>query len=170
MSRRWRGRALSHELAIGRLTGRPLLWACPSLVRHRQGTACVDQRGVIVGTLTDKSVIPLFDPTQHHSSVPTTFATAVARGGCPGRPRGRGDSASPLTAASTMAALRSFGAIACIVAIFASSMLFSVVADAARAAAADHPADGRTLHPFAALINQAAKTFAAPTHSTTSVM
>ena len=30
MSRRWRGRALSHELAIGRLSGRPLLWACPS--------------------------------------------------------------------------------------------------------------------------------------------
>ena len=27
MSRRWRGRALSHELAIGRLSGRPLLWA-----------------------------------------------------------------------------------------------------------------------------------------------
>jgi len=123
-----------------------------------------------VGTLTDKSVIPLFDPTQHHSSVPTTFATAVARGGCPGRPRGRGDSASPLTAASTMAALRSFGAIACIVAIFASSMLFSVVADAARASAAKHRANGLPVDPFAAFITEASKRFAVPEHWIRSVM
>jgi hypothetical protein len=40
-----------------------------------------------MGTLAEKVVIPLFDRTQHHSSVPTTFATAVARNGGPGRPK-----------------------------------------------------------------------------------
>jgi soluble lytic murein transglycosylase-like protein len=130
----------------------------------------MDQGGVIVIVPPEKSVIPLFDRTQHHSSVPTTFATAVARSGGPGRPPGRRDSASPLTAASTMAALRYLGAMACIVAIFASSMLFSVVAHAERALSATHRANSLPVHPFAAFITEASKRFAVPVHWIRSVM
>jgi len=124
----------------------------------------VDQREVIVSTLTEESVIPLFDPNQHHSSVPTISVTAVARRGSPGRPPGRRDSASALTAASTMAALRSLGAMACIVAIFASSMLSSVVAHAELAVSATHRANGLPVDPFAAFITEASKRFAVPEH------
>jgi soluble lytic murein transglycosylase-like protein len=118
----------------------------------------------------EKSVIPLFDRMQHHSSVPTIFVTAVARGGGPGRPAGRCDSASPLTAASTMAALRSLGAMACIVAIFASSMLSSVVAHAELAVSATHRANSLPVDPFAASITEASKRFAVPEHWIRSVM
>ena len=120
--------------------------------------------------LPQKSVIPLFDRTQHHSSVPTTFATAVARSGGPGRPPGRRDSASPWTAASTMAGLRSLGAMACMVAIFASSMLVSDAAHAARASSATHRANGLPVDPFAAFITEASKRFAVPEHWIRSVM
>jgi soluble lytic murein transglycosylase-like protein len=119
---------------------------------------------------SEKSVIPLFDRMQHHSSVPTIFMTAGARSGSPGRPRGRRDSASPLTAASTMAGFRSFGAIACIVVMFASSMLVSDEAHAARALSAAHRANGLPVDPFAALITEASKRFAVPEHWIRSVM
>jgi hypothetical protein len=123
-----------------------------------------------VSILTDKSVIPLFDRMQHHSSVPTTFVTDVARSGSPGRPRDRRDSASPLTAASTMAGFRSLGAIACIVAMFASSMLVSDAAHAARVLSAAHRANGLPVDPFAAFITEASKRFAVPEHWIRSVM
>jgi soluble lytic murein transglycosylase-like protein len=123
-----------------------------------------------VSILTDKSVIPLFDRMRHHSSVPTIFVTAVARGGGRGRPLGRRDSASPLTAASTMAGFRSVGAIACIVAMFASSMLVSDAAHAARALSAAHRANGLPVDPFAAFITEASKRFAVPEHWIRSVM
>ncbi len=97
--------------------------------------------------LTQEFAIPLFDLMQHHSSVPTTFATAVARSGGPGRPPGWRDSALPLTAASTMAALRSLGALACIVAIFASSMLSSGAAHAEQALSATHRANDLPIDP-----------------------
>jgi Transglycosylase SLT domain len=125
---------------------------------------------VIVSILTDKSVIPLFDRMQHHSSVPTIFVTAVARSGSPGRPLGRRDGASPLTAASTMAGFRSLGAIACIVAMFASSMMVSDAAHAARALSAAHRANGQPVDPFAAFIAEASKRFAVPEHWIRSVM
>jgi hypothetical protein len=125
---------------------------------------------VIVIALTQEFVIPLFDRAQHHSSVPTTFATAVARSGRPGRLPSRRDSASPLMAASTMAALRSLGAIACIVAIFASSMLLSVVAHAERALSGMHRANSLPVDPFAAFITEASKRFAVPEHWIRSVM
>jgi hypothetical protein len=123
-----------------------------------------------VSILTDKSVIPLFDRMQHHSSVPTIFVTAVARSGSPGRPLGRRDGASPLTAASTMAGFRSLGAIACIVAMFASSMMVSDAAHAARALSAAHRANGQPVDPFAAFIAEASKRFAVPEHWIWSVM
>jgi len=119
---------------------------------------------------SEKSVIPLFDRTQHHSSVPTTFATAIARSNGPGRPRGRRECASPWTVTSTMAGFRSLGAIACIVAMFASSMLFSVVAHAGQALSATHRANNLPVDPFAAFITEASKRFAVPEHWIRSVM
>ena len=118
----------------------------------------------------EKSLIPLFNRTQHHSSVPTMPVTAIARSGGQGRPPGRRDSASPLTAASTMAALPSLGAIACTVAIFVSPMLFSVVAHAERALSGTHRANSLPLDPFAAFITEASKRFAVPEHWIRSVM
>jgi soluble lytic murein transglycosylase-like protein len=115
---------------------------------------------------TQEFAIPLFDKTQHHSSVP---ARSVHSGG-QGRPPGRRDSALPWTVASTMAASRYFGAMACIVAIFASSMLFSVVAHAGRASAATHRASRLPVDPFAAFITEASKRFAVPEHWIRSVM
>ena len=118
----------------------------------------------------EKSVIPLFDRMQHHSSVPTIFATAVARSGSPGRLRGQRDSASPLTAASTMAGLRSLGAMACILAILASPMLVSDAAHAERALSGTHRANGQPFDPFAAFIAEASKRFAVPEHWIRSAM
>jgi soluble lytic murein transglycosylase-like protein len=128
--------------------------------------------------LTQEFAIPLFDRTHHHSSVPTKSVTAVARCGGPepapdlirGRPPGRRDSASPLTAASTKAPWRSLGAMAYIVAIFASSMLFSVMAHAERALSATHRTNSLPHDPFAAFITEASKRFAVPEHWIRSVM
>ena len=120
--------------------------------------------------LVQEFAIPLFDRMQHHSSVPTTFAAAVARSGDQGWPRGRRDSASPWMAASTMAALRYLRAIACIVAIFASLMLFSVMAHAERALSATHRANSLPVDPLAAFITEASKRFAVPEHWIRSVM
>ena len=116
---------------------------------------------------TQECAIPLFDRMQHHSSVPTTFASAIARSGGPGRPPGRRDSASSSTAASMMAALRSLRAMTCIVAIFASFML---VSDAARASSATHRANALPVDPFAAFVTEASKRFAVPEHWIRSVM
>jgi Transglycosylase SLT domain len=130
----------------------------------------VDQGAVIVIVHPEKSVIPLFDRVQHHSSVPTRSVTAIAHGGGPGRPRGRRDSASPLTAASTMAALRSLGSMVCIAAILASSMLFCDAAHAKQALSATHRANDLTIDPMAAFITEASKRFAVPEHWIRSVM
>jgi soluble lytic murein transglycosylase-like protein len=118
----------------------------------------------------EKPVIPLFDQMQRHSSFPTRSVTAIARSGGPRRPRGRRDGASPLTAASTMAALRCLGAMACMVAAFASLMQFSVVAHAERAVSATHQEKGRPVDPFAGFITEASKRFAVPEHWIRSVM
>ena len=82
-------------------------------------------------------VIPLFGQNTGHSSVPAKICTAIARSGGQGRPSGRRVSASPLTAASTMAALRSLGAMLCFVTVLASSMLSSDAAHAGASIAAD---------------------------------
>jgi soluble lytic murein transglycosylase-like protein len=118
----------------------------------------------------ENSVIPLFDRMQHHSSIPTMPVTAIARSGGPGRPRGRRDSASPLTAASTMAALRCLRAIPCMVATFASLMQFSVAAHAERAVSVTHQEKGRPIDPLAGFITEASKRFAVPEHWIRSVM
>ena len=116
------------------------------------------------------SAIPLFGQNTDHSFVPAKVRAAVARSGRQGRPPGRRASASSLTAVSTMGALRSLGAMACIVEIFASSMLFSVVAHAEQASSATHRASSLPNDPLAVFITEASKRFAVPEHWIRSVM
>jgi conjugative transfer signal peptidase TraF len=101
---------------------------------------------------------------------PLWTGTAVARSGGQGRPSSRRASASPLTVASTMAALRSLGTIVCIVAIFASSMLVSSEAHAERASPATHRMSGLSINAFAALVTEASKRFGVPEHWIRAVM
>jgi hypothetical protein len=108
------------------------------------------------------SVIPLFGQTTDHSSVPAKTCTAVARSGGPGRPSGRRASASPLTAASTMAALRSLGTMLCIVVILAASMLSSGAAHAGQASSATRRPNDSFVLPFAAFVTEASKRFGVP--------
>jgi Transglycosylase SLT domain len=119
---------------------------------------------VIVIVLTQEFAIPLFDRVQRHSSVPTNFATAVARSGGPGRPLGRRDSASPLTAASTTARLRSLGTMVCIVAISALPMLSGRAAYAERLSPTNQQTAAVPADPFAGFVTEASKRFAVPEH------
>ena len=116
-------------------------------------------------------LIPLFGQKTDHSLVPARVSSAVARGGDPEHALGQRSerrlsgwrvSASTLTAAHTMAALRSLGAMACVVAIFASSMLRSGSAHAERALSATHRASDLSVDPFAAFVTEASKRFSVP--------
>jgi soluble lytic murein transglycosylase-like protein len=69
-----------------------------------------------------------------------------------------------------MATLRSLGALACILAIFVSSMLFSDAAHAEQALSATHRANDLPVDPFAAFITEASKRFAVPEHWIRAVM
>jgi soluble lytic murein transglycosylase-like protein len=106
------------------------------------------------------SVIPLFGQTTGRSSVPAEMCTAVARSGGPGRRA----SASPLAAASTMAALRSLGTMLCIVAILAASMLSSGAARAEQESSATRRPNDLSVRPFAAFVVEASKRFSLPEH------
>ena len=112
------------------------------------------------------SPAPLFDRTNENGRafVPTNFRTVAARNGGPGRPSGRRASALPLTATSTMAALRSLGVALCFVALLAASMLLSGAAHAGQASPLTHRASARSVDPFAALVAEASKRFAIPEH------
>lgn len=116
------------------------------------------------------SVIPLFGQNTDHSSVPAKICTAVARSGCQGQPLGRRASASPLTAASTMAAMRTLGRIACVLAIVAVSMLLNGAAHAGRASLATHRANAVSVDRLAAFVTEASKRFAVPEHWIRAVM
>jgi len=110
------------------------------------------------------SVIPLFGQTTDHSSVPAKTCTAVARSVGPGRPSGRRASASPLTVASTMAALRCLGRMLCIVVILAASMLSSGTAHAKQESSATRRPNALSVVPFAAFVTEASKRFGVPEH------
>jgi transglycosylase-like protein with SLT domain len=125
------------------------------------------------------SVIPLFGQNTDHSSVSGKICTAVARsvGQEPalgqrseGRPSGRRASASPLTAASTMAALRSIGRIMCIVVILAASMLSSGVAHAEQEPSATRRPNHSPVLPFSAFVTEASRRFSVPEHWIRTVM
>jgi soluble lytic murein transglycosylase-like protein len=106
------------------------------------------------------SVIPLFGQNTDRSSVPAGMCTAVARSGGPGRRA----SASPLAAASTMAALRSLGTMLCIVVILAASMLSSGAAHAEQGSLATRRPNVSSVLPFAAFVTEASKRFGVPEH------
>jgi soluble lytic murein transglycosylase-like protein len=112
------------------------------------------------------SVLPLFGQNTDRSSVPAGMCTAVARSGGPGRRA----SASPLAAASTMAALRSLGTMLCIVVILAASMLASGAAHAEQESSATRRPNALSLLPFAAFVTEASKRFALPEHWIRAVM
>ena len=115
-------------------------------------------------------LIPLFGRKTRHSFVPAKIRTAAARSGGPGRPLGRRASASPLTAASTMAALRSLGPMLCFVTIFVSSMLWSDAARAERVSQPIHRASSQSLPPFTAFVTEASRRFGVPEHWIRAVM
>jgi soluble lytic murein transglycosylase-like protein len=104
------------------------------------------------------SVIPLFGQNTDRSSVPAGMCTAVARSGGPGRRA----SASPLAAASTMAALRSLGTMLCIAVILAASMLSSGAAHAEQESLATRRPHDLSVRPFAAFVTEASKRFGVP--------
>lgn len=115
-------------------------------------------------------VIPLFGQSVGHSSVPANVRAAIARNGRQGRPSGRRLSASPLTAASTMAALRSIGTKLVIATVLAVSMLSSHAANAGRATPFTQRVSGRSIDPFAEFVTEASKRFAIPEHWIRAVM
>jgi hypothetical protein len=113
------------------------------------------------------SAIPLFDQNTDHSSVPAKVRDRIARSDGPRRPSGRRARASPLSAARTMAVLRSFRTILCFVTLLAASMLSSI---AANASPATHRASGRSVNPLAAFVTEASRRFAVPEHWIRAVM
>jgi soluble lytic murein transglycosylase-like protein len=116
------------------------------------------------------SAIPLFGQDARHSSVPAKRHTAVARRGGQGRPQGRRASASPLTATSTMAALRYLGIVVWIVAILAVSMLSSVSAHAEQTLPLAHRMSGVSVDPLAAYVTEASRRFGVPEHWIRAIM
>ncbi|WP_316234511.1 lytic transglycosylase domain-containing protein [Bradyrhizobium sp. SZCCHNR1020] len=112
------------------------------------------------------SVIPSFGQTTDHSSFPAKTCTAAARS----VGLGRRASASPLAAASTMAALRSLRTMLCIVVILAASILSSGAAHAAQESSANPRPNDLSVRPFAALVTEASKRFGVPEHWIRAVM
>jgi soluble lytic murein transglycosylase-like protein len=106
--------------------------------------------------------IPLFGQNTDHSSAPAKVRTAVARRGGQGRPSGRRVSASPLTAASAMAALRCLGIAVWTVAILAASMPSIGSAHAERTSPPAHRVNGVTVDPLTAYVTEASRRFGVP--------
>jgi hypothetical protein len=94
------------------------------------------------------SVIPLFGQNTDHASVATKICTA----------------------ASTMAALRSFGTMLCIVAILAAPMLSSGALHAEQESSATRRPNDLSVRPFAAFVTEASKRFDVPEQWIRSVM
>lgn len=115
--------------------------------------------------------IPLFDQNANHSSVPTEIGVAIARSGGPGRPSGRRVSATPWTGASTMARLRSLGAIVCTVLTLVPPVLLSpVAAHAEPAALAMQPSRVKPVDRFAEIIAEASRRYGVPAHWLRAIM
>ena len=116
------------------------------------------------------SAILPFDQSADHSSVPAKFRTAVPRISGQRRPSGRRVSASLLTAAGTMAALRSLRSMLCAVMVLAAPMLSCSAAHAGQASPATHRASGKSFHPLAAFVTEASRRFSVPEHWIRAVM
>lgn len=111
-------------------------------------------------------VIPSFGRNTRHSSVPAEICTAGVRSSS----QGRDPSASPLTAANTMAALRCLRILLCIVTVLAVLVLSSSSAHARQALPATPRASSESLHPFAAFVREASRRFTVPEHWIRAVM
>jgi soluble lytic murein transglycosylase-like protein len=163
LPRHRRGRSLSHELAVGGLPRRAIFRGVANECDHRARGASLDKLGgMTLSPACKLSAIPLFGQNASHSSVPAEHHTAVARTGGQGRPSGRRGSASPLTAASTTAGLRSYGIVVWIVAILAASMLSSGSAHAERTSPPAHRMNGESVDPLAAYVTEASGRFGVP--------
>jgi soluble lytic murein transglycosylase-like protein len=127
----------------------------------------LDRRGGMTLTQNCKSsVIPLFGQNTDRSSVPAKTCTAAARSVV----QERRASASPLAAASTMAALRSLGTMLCIVVILAALMVSSSAAHAEQESSITRRSNDFFVHPFAAFVTEASKRFNVPEHWIRAVM
>jgi hypothetical protein len=115
-------------------------------------------------------LIPLFGQNVRHSSVPAKSCSAIARSGGQGWSPSRPDSASPLTAAITMAGLRPLGTVMCIVAILAASMLLGGAAHAGQGSSTTRRPNDLTVHPFATFVIEASRRFGVPEHCLRAVM
>ena len=107
-------------------------------------------------------IIPLFDRSRDHSSVPTNACRADARRGSPGRPHGRREAALPWTGASTTACLARSGvrvwAVVSLLFIFAASDSAALAQSGSVLGQAVAPAS----NPFAAFVDEASQRFAIP--------
>jgi soluble lytic murein transglycosylase-like protein len=124
-------------------------------------------------TLSSACKIPaisLFGQHTDHCSVPAKIHAAVARRGGQGRLSGRRVSASPLTAASTMAALRCLGIDIWMVAILAALILSGGDAHAERTSPLAHRISGVSVDPLAAYVTEASRRFGVPEHWISAVM
>lgn len=117
-----------------------------------------------------RSAIPLFGRVRHHSSVLATNRAAVARSGCPGRPKGRPEAALPWTVASTTACLRSFGKSVRVVVPLFFVLTVCDFSAAAETRSAAHTANSRTNDPFADFIDDASRRFGVPVQWIRSVL
>ncbi|MGY4422188.1 soluble lytic murein transglycosylase-like protein [Bradyrhizobium sp. JR6.1] len=118
----------------------------------------------------EKPVIPLFDRSQYHSFVPTTFVPAVAHRGGPARPQGRRKRALPWTVASAMAGFRLLGIAMCISALVTTVLPYEALADVKLIAPVAHSMSASRVEPFADFIAEASRRFAIPEHWIRAVM
>jgi len=139
--------------------------ALPTISDHRNGGASLDRRGEMTMPQNRKSSVILCSvKPRTHSSVPAKTCTAVARSVGPGSRQAGARAPSPLTAASTMAALRSLGTISC-----ASCDLGSIDAvdrrGTRRAGVVGYTSPNElSVRPFAAFVTEASKRFGVPEH------
>jgi Transglycosylase SLT domain len=119
----------------------------------------------------EKSVIPLSDRMQHHSSVPITSGMAIARSGGPGRRRRRRKSALPLTAASRMAGLRFLRFAAFLTGVLLPTVLPShAMAGGELTASGSRSSRASPVESFVPYIAEASRRFAIPAHWIRAVM
>jgi hypothetical protein len=116
------------------------------------------------------SVAPLFDQDTDQPFVPTRVCATAIHSSGQERLLGRRVSASPLTAASATASLRTLGKLVCIMAIFVSLMLLSGAAHAERAVPNAQKAPAPPTNPFAVFVTEASRRFAVPEHWIRAVM
>jgi len=124
------------------------------------------------------SVIGSLGQTTDHSAIPAKTCTAFARSVGPepapdwirGRPPGRSTRASPLTAASTVATLRSLRIVVWIVAILAASKLSSGPAHAQRTSPPAYRVNGLSADPLAAYVTESSRRFGVPEHWIRAIM